>query len=292
MMMHKAFGKKKSMISLLLCMSLLFTCPVYADDTEVPDENTNYEDVILEQTLALDSQNNWNIYDFEIVEINPDGGNISPYSTRNIPVEKALEKREECNGLVTVTTIVPYKITENDELENSFAYADGLDFLKEGTVSSGQLSTIDFTDAVIAFTVIYELDPRSAYHRVMRPQSLDFYWYARGNVSMVYLKVQFGTFGFLCDYPDVLNGGDPADYLVGGNVDNEWYTHSIEREVYNPPANVHYSASKTLPSNQAVVLVKSTPEGHISTVDALATYTVNGNTKVMEGRHHIQEPPI
>lgn len=261
-MLRKKHRISFTCLCLLLCAALLSATPISA-----AGEDVSPEDLILRQAVSLNGDIA-NIDDYEIVSAAVPNS-ISPFARSNTSNEAVLQKTEQVGAETIVTTIVPYKVNENDELENSFAYITRMEDYPTGTPLPLVLNDINIT-----FRAYYE-DPGLALYS---PTRLEASWTSTASdVSIVNLTLNFDTRGELHDIA-YANGGVYEQTLIQEN-----YLHRIRIEVANPIKGRVYSASNSLPSNRILFLNGNPEYFYGGFVEGFVSYRINGELKMADG---------
>lgn len=254
---------KKKLLSILLAVSIILSLnsTVLAVDYE-----NNYDEIILDQTMDIDSQiTEAEAENFQVVTLTENDQAITRSSLTGISTNKAIQAIETDGELVKVTTVLPYKLLPNGELVNSFDYVPPVQTRSDTT-------TTEFVDVSITVTAHYTYSFSDANWRyIYRPAGVSAYW-NRGNstVSVSNMYVKFDAKGDLHRYPDCLTE------LFSSTLVQENYLLEIELNKNNPVENYSYSnLSNGIASNRAIYC-RSYMDDHSGLVYLKLTYTANG----------------
>lgn len=254
---------KKRVWAAFIAMILIFSlnATVSATDVEV-----NYDDVILQQAIEVDSKVSAQ-EDFTIVSLIESSLATASLNEASAGGEKAIQSIEKENDLVKVTTIVPYKVLPTGGMVNSFTY------VPVQTRSTDPVTT-EFVDVTVTVTTTYaEYESPYTFINYYRHAGVEAYWSSDNSTASVSnMTVWFDSAGELHSYPDCLNDVPLSSTLID---DYYFIRSSINRN--NPVENRSYvDGSHTMPTNRVIRCISFFDHGGLVYIDL--TYSVNGRS--------------
>ena len=254
---------KKRVWAAFIAMILIFSlnATVSATDVEV-----NYDDVILQQAIEVDSKVSAQ-EDFTIVSLIESSLATASLNEASAGGEKAIQSIEKENDLVKVTTIVPYKVLPTGGMVNSFTY------VPVQTRSTDPVTT-EFVDVTVTVTTTYaQYENPYTFCAFYRPAGVEAYWSSDNSTASVSnMTVWFDSAGELHSYPDCLNDVPLSSTLID---DYYFIRSSINRN--NPVENRSYvDGSHTMPTNRVIRCISFFDHGGLVYIDL--TYSVNGRS--------------
>ena len=196
----------------------------------------------------------------------------------------AFQLEELEDGLVKVTTFIPYKISKNNILVNSFEYANKIKIDKKAEdITIKKTETVDRTFVDVTVTVISYYYQEYSWENAMtfyRHAGIEAYWStSNSSVSVNNMLINYESCGDLYKYPDCINEQDPVcleeDYYIKSSI-NKWYPTEY---------TVYIDGNNTMPYNRVINCCDYWEHGGLIYIKI--DYYVNGNHRVDDTSYYI-----
>ncbi len=260
--------KKIACVVLVLLIALAVGNPmIYAEYSDIDDTHQNLiiiQAIAQDEHLIYDSSTNYTIKDTNGAGVNGLSG-----------IDDVIQFAEYVdNDLIKQTTILPYKISENGSLVNSFAYADQL--MKQEKLHGQKASvSVDTNFVDITITVItYYAQYFSMYNiaTFYRHAGIEAYWSSNNSsASITSLLVRYDTAGDLYRYPECINQSLNTTW-----IQNNYFIRSTISKVNPIKGTVYIDGNNTMPYNRVVLLTDFFAHGGLIYVKSV--YSVNGKS--------------
>lgn len=272
----------KKICATFLAFILLFSVSSSAFAATSPLELPScYDDFILQQALAMDSQAEiLQDKDFEVIAI----GNVNELTAYSNDTtgrnSTTVFQAKELNGnSVEVITIIPYKVQNDGSLMNSFDYA------VTPYANSDDVTTTTFTDVSITVTAYYDVYGSAVNLKTFyRHDSVQAYWNSsNASVSVSNMRVWYDSRGETYRYPDCIS--EPPLTLQSTILNDDYFIRS-EINVNAPVKTFTYSdSSHSMPSNLVMRCTEFMIDGGLISIQL--SYMANGNSRVDSRSYYV-----
>lgn len=186
-------------------------------------------------------------------------------------------------GEKTVTTIIPYKIDDNDELVNSFEYASK-QVVNAGIITPAASVEVPskFVDVTVTVKTYYaQYFSSKHFLNFYRHAGIEAWWSSTNDTASVSsLTVNYETAGELYAYPDVLSGS-----LDDTKIQNYYYIKSSIVKSNPVKNNVYIDGNNTMPLDRVVLLTDYFDHGGLIYIKL--TYKVNNTTRTNDTSYYV-----
>ena len=179
-----------------------------------------------------------------------------------------------------LTTIIPYKVDENDNLINSFQYlAQQNNIIRPMAESTVPTTFVDVTLTVKTYYAHYTSSTH--FLNFYRHAGIEAWWSSNNStVSVSSMTVNYETAGELYRYPDVM-----TQSLSSTKVQDYYYKKSSIVRSNPTKGTVYIDGNNTMPLDRVVLLTNYFDHGGL--IYLKLTYSVNGTTRTNDTSYYV-----
>lgn len=274
---REKIGMLKKFKIFLVAITMIFSLSVttLAVSAEENVDSKAYADSIMEQIFKVDNKLNLQNKKFNIVSLKK--GELLNKTVSGINADQALQAIGTKNGLIEVTTILPYKVLSNGELVNSFNYTP------KQLRNTSQVPTefVDITITVIAYYAHYASN--DGITPFYRHAGIEAYWSSSNSTTKVSnMYVIYDSRGDLHKYPECL-----SQSLSSTLLENDFFIRSEINKI-NPSKGVEYrDASNVMPIDRILHLTDFLNHGGL--IYLKIGYSTNGKSYTHDRSYFIYQ---